>query len=148
MSISIRITADTISPGLARAIRSTNNPRPILEAMGLQLAAITKRAFTDPALRASAWAPRKGGGSHQLLRKSGALWHSPRISELTNSSVSVGSDRIYAAIQQFGSSKKSGRGSGIPARPFFPFKARAMTPIARQKIERIARAKIAAMLHS
>lgn len=26
----------------------------------------------------------------------------------------------YSAIQQFGSKKSSGRGSGIPARPFFP----------------------------
>ena len=147
MSVQIRITSDSISPRLARAIRGTSNPRSIMEAMGLQLVAITKGAFSNPALRASAWAQRKSQkGTHQLLRKSGALWQSIRISELSADSVTVGSDRIYAAIQQLGSAKKSGRGSGIPARPFFPFVNSEMTPLAKQKIEQIARAKIAAML--
>lgn len=162
MSVQIRITTDSISPSLARAIRATSNAQPILEAMGLQLAAITKRAFTDPALRAAPWAARKSGGDHQLLRKSGALWQSIRISELTSKSVTVGSDRIYAAMHQFGGTIRPKNGKAlvftiggkkvfagkvtIPARPFFPFKGGEMTPLAKQKIEQIARAKIAAML--
>ena len=35
-----------------------------------------------------------------------------------NKRVEFGSARVYAAHHQFGSNKSSGRGSGVPARPF------------------------------
>jgi phage gpG-like protein len=48
----------------------------------------------------------------------------------TNDLVIIGSDRPYAATQQFG------RG-GIPARPFLPFyKSGQMTALGRQRVER------------
>ncbi len=117
--------------------------KPLLEAMGLEMVSITKRAFTDESLRAAAWPPRKSGGDHSLLRKSGALWQSIRISGITNNEVTVSSDRIYAAIQQLGSRKEKGRGSGIPPRPFFPFdKSGNMTPKARALIESVLKVAI------
>src|SRR4051794_28845950 len=118
MSFSVH---DGITPELARKARRIADKKPILEAMGLQLVSITKRSFSDASLRPKAWPPRKSGGTHSLLRKSGSLWQSIRITQTTGESVTVGSDRVYAAIQQFGSRKQKGRGSGIPARPFFPF---------------------------
>ncbi len=137
---------DRITPGLANAARGVKDKKPILEAMGLELVSITKRAFSDESLRARPWPPRKKPAPHRLLRKSGALWQSISISALSNESVTVGSDRVYAAIQQLGSRKTSGRGSGIPARPFFPFIGQSqMTPIAKQKIRAVAMAKLRAI---
>jgi len=155
MSVSIRITHDSISPGLARIIRQAKNPHPVLEAMGLQLASITQRAFDNPSLRASPWAAlkpktiaekRKHGKSDVILKRSTELVKSFRV-VVSGRSVTVGTNKIYAAIQQMGSAKKSGRGSGIPPRPFLPFREGEMTPLAKAKIEAIARAKVAAMLH-
>jgi phage gpG-like protein len=81
-----------------------------------------------------------------MLRKSGTLWKSIRITEKNNSTVTVGSDRAYAAVHQLGSKKKTGRGSGIPARPFFPVLDGKLTAIARKKIDDVARAKVAHLL--
>lgn len=144
MSFSVR---DGITPGLAAAAAKIRDRKPILEAMGLQLVSLTKRAFADESLRAAAWAARKKPAAHSLLRKSGALWQSIRITELTNDHVTAGTDRVYGAHQQFGSAKSSGRGSGIPPRPFFPFVGQGpMTALAQEKIRKVALAKIASLL--
>lgn len=183
MSIEIR---DRISPELARLAKKVSDRKPVLEAMGQALVSMTKRAFTDESLRPSSWPARKnthfeertsktgkkskrvigdetGEEEHNLLRKSGALWQSIRIAKVTNSTVTVGSDRRYAAVQQFGATirpknkkflvftlggkKVFAKKVTIPARPFFPFsKAGEMTPVAKQKIEAVVRAKIKAML--
>lgn len=117
MSVQIQIARDTVSPDLAKKFRAMEDPRPHLEAMGLALVSLTKRAFTDSSLRPSTWATKKDG-TPASLRKTGMLWQSIRITALNASSVTVGSDRAYAAAHQLGSKKR-----GIPARPFFPFTA-------------------------
>jgi phage gpG-like protein len=74
-----------------------------------------------------------------LLRKSGALVQSIRITQVGTNSVTVGSDRPYAAVHQFGSKKPKGRGGGIPARPFFPVDRQGnFTALAARKIEAAA----------
>lgn len=145
MSLQIK---DGISPGLKSAAAKIADKKPLHEAMGLTIVSRTKRAFTDESLRPAPWAARNPPtGTWSLLRKSGALWQSIRITEVTNDHVTVGSDRKYAAVHQFGSSKKSGRGSGIPARPFFPFtKEKKLTPEATTAVERVLKAKISAIL--
>jgi phage gpG-like protein len=146
MSFAVR---DGITPGLAAAAAKIRDRKPILEAMGLQLVSITKRAFSDDSLRAAAWPARKKPAPHNLLRKSGAMWQSIRIAEITNDHVTAGSDRVYAAIQQLGSAKSSGRGSGVLPRPFFPFaKDGRMTATAEDKVRKIALAKIASLLRA
>jgi phage gpG-like protein len=128
---------DSITPGLVRCARQVGDRKPILEAMGVQLVSLTKRAFSDSSLRPSAWPARTSGGTNSLLRKSGALWQSIRITELTNNSVTVGTDRVYAAIHQLGGKITAKPGKRLvfslngkkifakeikmPARPFFPF---------------------------
>ena len=72
MSLQIRIRSNTISPGLAKAAAAIKDKRPIVEAMGLQLAGITKRAFNDSALRVASW-PAKGTGEPSRLKEKGAL---------------------------------------------------------------------------
>lgn len=161
MSLQIR---DKLSPSLAKKAAAIKDRKPILEAMGLQLVSITKRSFSDAALRASAWPARTSGGSHSLLRKSGALWQSIRITETTNDHVTVGTDRIYGAVQQLGAvivpkaapalkfqlpggKWVSAKKVTIPARPFFPFnKDGQMTAIALDKIRKVALAKIASLV--
>ncbi len=93
-------------------------------------------------MRPTPWPLRKKPAPHALLRKSGALWHSIHITALTGDQVTVGSDRVYAAIQQLG-------GRGIPPRPFFPFfEDGRMTPTAQDKIHKIALAKLASLLRN
>lgn len=113
---------NSISPNLARLIVKVKDRRPVLEAMGQQLVTITKKAFNDASLRASAWPGRASDARHigynakgqrinkntgkvegkPLLKKTGALWQSIRITAVAPESVTVGSDRPYAAIHQFG----------------------------------------------
>jgi phage gpG-like protein len=166
---------DRISPGLASLARDVRDKKPILEAMGLQLVSVTKRAFNDESLRPSGWAPLSrstilsktlAGKSLAVLKRNGLLFRSIRVSELSNDKVQVGTDRPYAAYHQFGTRPhviraktakglfwpgakhpvKSVNNPGVPARPFFPFVGGEMTPGARRKIEAVGRAKIASIL--
>jgi phage gpG-like protein len=151
---------DTISPALKKAAAGIADKRPILEAMGLQLTSLTIRAFNEPKLRAAPWA-NKSDGSVATLRKNQVLVHSIRIVALTSSSVTVGTDRVYAAIHQLGGVIRPKNGGllvfnvggrtifakkvTIPARPFFPFIGDQMTQLAQDRIRKIAEAKIAAL---
>lgn len=167
--VGFNIRTDGISPALAKLTKHMKDRRPILEAMGLELVSITQRAFSDEGLRPKAWPPRKGTRvemrrnkigreikvvvntkgvmEHPLLIKSGTMRRSIEIKRLTGDLVMVGTDRAYAAVQQFGSRKKSGRGSGIPARPFFPFIGIGrMTDFAKRRIVEVAWRKARLML--
>ncbi|MDZ4815172.1 MAG: phage virion morphogenesis protein [Verrucomicrobiota bacterium] len=122
-----------ITPGLLRLKGAPTTP--ILEAMGLQLVSITKRAFNSAELRPSPWAPvKKKTGAP--LKRSGALWQSIRIVDVNEKTVTVGTDRPYAAYHQFGTKH-------IPARPFFPFDASGkITPRALDLLRKVAAKRI------
>jgi phage gpG-like protein len=129
IQISLHVKTDTMTPHLRAALSRVKNKRPVMEAMGLALVGITKRAFTDASLRAAGWPPKKDGKA-ATLRLTGTMWRSVRITQLTDRRVVVGSDRKYAAVHQLGGRKmkpaakgkrKGGGRGGIPARPFFPF---------------------------
>jgi phage gpG-like protein len=154
---------DTITPSLARLAAGVKNKKPILEAMGTQLESLTKRAFNEPSLRPIAW-KNKWDGSPATLRKNQLLVRSIRVTALTNDSVTVASDRIYAAIQQLGGTIRPKNGKALvfmlggrkifakqvtlPPRPFFPFINGRMTPGAQDKIRRVGEAKIAGLVKS
>jgi phage gpG-like protein len=161
--INARISADTITPDLIQRIRAFKNRRPILEAMGAAIVSVATLAFRQSALRPATWQPTRKGGKAPLY-DTGALKHSIRVITATNDSVTVGSDRPYAAAQQFGSRPyvikprqakalfwpgaghpvKSVNHPGLPPRPFFPFSAGGqITPEASRRIQSAARAKIA-----
>lgn len=152
---------DTISPALARLARGVQDKKPILEAMGLQLVSLTQRAFNEAALRPAPW-PAKRDGTPATLRKNQVLVRSIRITEITTDSVTVATDRPYAAIHQRGGVIKPKRPDGVlvfeiggkkifakrvvmPARPFFPFVGDRMTDSAQAKIRRVAEEKIASL---
>jgi phage gpG-like protein len=135
MSLSIR---DTLTPALNRRAAKIKDRRPVLEAMGLEFVSLAKRAFVDQTLRPAPWAKKKDG-SPATLRKSGALFQSIRVAEVTNSTVTAASDRAYAAIHQFG-------GEHMPARPYFPILNGKLTDVARHRIDAVAAAKIKNLL--
>ncbi len=155
MSIQIQLAKDEITPALNKVLRGINGGKGIMEAAGTQLVGITKRAFRDTSLRQSAWAPKSDGSPSNLIAK-GMLVSSIRITDVGADSVTIGSDRKYAAIHQFGGIIKAKPGSRlafsiggkkvfaqqvkIPARPFFPFnKAGELVPFAARKVEAIVR---------
>lgn len=149
MSIQIR---DLLIPGFKKA--SALDKRAILEAVGTQLVSISKRSFNEPALRAAPWAPLKpatiaakirAGKSTAILKRDVVLARSWAITSLTNSSVTVATDRLYAPYHQFGAPSR-----GIPARPMLPFiggpEDAKLAPWAREKLTRIAQAKLNSLL--
>ncbi|NQT91948.1 MAG: phage virion morphogenesis protein [Lentisphaerae bacterium] len=155
---------DGITPSLKSKIRRLENRRPVLKAMGGAVVSLAKSAFTDPGVRPLPWPPRKkktsGGGrdrrgrfvgrGHALLIKSTELRKSLYAGEVTNTSIVVGSPKVYAPVHQFGSRKKTGRGSNIPPRPFFPTIGKPpnarLTPRAGRAVRNAARRQVNAAL--
>ena len=143
MTPHVKIT-DGISPALAKKIRAAKDPRPILQAMGLQLLSLTQDSFNTPAVRAAPW-PAKKDGTPATLRRSQSLFKAWRLGPVTKTGVTVTNSRPYAAIHQLGGQTKphvivpkrkkalswpgaknpvkkvNHPGSKIPARPMLPF---------------------------
>ena len=108
---------------LARAQRKA------LSAIGAHVASEATRAFREPSLRPSPWAPRKDRkAKHPLLIKSGALRQSISWRITAPDTVQIGSDKKYASYHQHGT-------KNMPARPFFPIdKSGRLTPRMMRKI--------------
>ncbi len=162
MQISVT-TRDAITPEMRRLFAASNDKVGIHTAIAMDLQSLAKRAFTDSALRPSAW-PNKSDGSAATLRKSGTLAKSIRVLASANAATIV-SDRAYAAIHQLGGKTKAhvirprnGQalktpygvfkkvnhpGSKIPARPYMPFHRDGRpTALALQRIARIVSKKL------
>lgn len=130
MKITLTKTRDGITPSLRASLKRAEAPQKALEAMGLVVVSMAKRAFTMPSFRPAPWAPlrpktiqqkKQAGRSDKPLQRTGTLAKSPRVIRATRTTVTVGSDRkagglSLAAIHQLGAPKAS-----IPERPFFPF---------------------------
>ena len=155
MTISMLKARDAITPALKAKLKKAQNPQKALEAMGLAVVSIARRAFTAEQFRPAGWAAlkpatiqakKKAGRSEKPLQRTGTLAKSPRVMAVTRTTVTVGSDRkagahSLAAIHQLGT--KDGR---IPARPFFPFdKQGRPTARARKNILAAATAATAAL---
>ena len=135
--LAFTITRDAISPALA-LLGGDALSRHILQGALSIIVADAQRAFDEPSLRPSTWLPRKarkGDNGHPLMILSGDL-RKGLFSQLTGSDSGVfGSPQIYAATQQLGSAKPTGRGGGIPPRPFFPVLADHLTDAVTSKID-------------
>lgn len=142
------VLKDTLSPALHKMLERMRNRAPLMSAIGQRAISRAKDAFTDASIRPSPW-PAKKTGQPATLYKTGALKQSPRLVAVDGNSVTVGSDRPYAAIHQLGGrtsphtiKPKNGKallwmangqahfaksvkhpGSLIPARPYFPMNA-------------------------
>jgi hypothetical protein len=143
-SFLFRKNSDQISPDIARKLKAAQDGRPALQAAGLVIESLAKRAFKEPALRPSAWAPlspatlkekQSKRKSLSVLIRDAILIRSPRITALTGSSVTIGTDRPYAVYHQ--------AGKGRMYRPFFPIdKNGNLTPLGRNRVEAALRKKL------
>lgn len=162
MSFSVRILKDELTPAAVSLKAGLSNLRPVLEAVGLEMVSITQQSFFDESQRAAPWAPKWGGAPSNLV-ESGTLRRSIRIVNIGGTTVIVGTDRIYAAIHQFGGIIRAKDGGKLrfktptgwvtvskvtmPPRPFFPFTpAGSLTSNAQEKIGAVLDKSIRAYL--
>lgn len=109
------VKSDSVSPDLRRLVAMGGNMGPLMQAIGVGVVSLAKRAFNDASLRPSVWANKKDGTA-ATLKKDAVLWRSIRVVSAEAARVMVGSDRPYAAIHQLG-----GKTRPMPARPYMPF---------------------------
>lgn len=125
-------TTDTLTPSLRRSIAAAKDVRPHLNVLGQVAVQLTKRAFRDSSARPKPWRA-KIDGTRATLIKTTTLSRSPRIVRVGRDTVTIGSDRRYAAIHQLGGKIRPRKAKAlrignlfrasakIPARPYFPF---------------------------
>lgn len=132
-AISFDLKLDAVSPKLEKLAGKDLQDRCLMAAATV-ISSLAQRAFDEPNLRPAPWPDRKRAYSHPLLIKSGTLRQSIHIEKQGSGVVKIGTPVIYGAIHQLGSKKSKGRGSGIPARPFFPVLDDQLTGNARTMI--------------
>jgi len=118
MGLSVR---DNISPEMRKLLKKVQDKRPVLEAGGAALEAMSVQSFRNASIRLVEWEElaestlKAKRGKGNTLIDSGSLWHS--LGHVTRASeVEIGTDRFYAPYLQ------EGTGS-MPARPFIPVSA-------------------------
>lgn len=129
-AISLVIRSDKITPHLA-ALSSDDLMRRCTLAAATAIAGLATRAFDEPSLRPTAWAPRskRSKGKHPLLIKSGNMRQGIHAKSLGADTAQVGTPVIYGAAQQLGYKPRN-----LPARPFFPVLADQLTGVANDEI--------------
>ena len=146
--IDIRIDDAELQEALRRLLEAGENMAPAMPAIASHLASSVEESFELEASDDTVWPPlkpatvrqrqRKGyGGEHPKLQRSGALRRSI-LSQVDETSATVGSGLIYAATHQFGSGAD---GRNIPARPFLAlhdWHRDAIVEEIRQHLERAA----------
>jgi phage virion morphogenesis protein len=137
--IEIELKDDAVVAALARLDAGLRDPRPLMQEIGELLVESTKDRFkAGTAPDGSAWAPKTQATRDAYARRGERvderpLWGPSRMlasqifPRATSDRVEVGSNRIYAAVMQFGAAQgafgRNARGSpipwgDIPARPF------------------------------
>ncbi len=139
MSAAFQLTVKGLAGVEALLMRLNDPPMDdFLDAVGALVVSQTQSRLADEKAgpKGEAWlelnpaykARKKGSGG--LLQLEGDLVNS--ITHLVHSGgVEVGSNLVYAAHHQYGSEKESGRGSGVPARPYLGVSAENMDEIER-----------------
>lgn len=144
MQATLKITRDTVSRDLLKKLKAAADPKLALEAAGLVIVQRAVRAFDDPGVRPAPWqalaastlaSKAKVGKSNAILKRDGVLWRSIRVTGLTKSNVTIGTDRFYAKFHQMGTKR-------MAARPFFPFDAKGLVPEASRRVEAALRSRM------
>ncbi|HEY8898877.1 MAG TPA: phage virion morphogenesis protein [Chthoniobacterales bacterium] len=140
----LRRDSDQISPDIVRKLKAAKDAAPALQAAGLVIESLAKRAFRESAVRPAPWASlspatikdkARRRKSLAVLIRDAVLARSPRITSLSNRAVTIGTDRSYAVYHQ--------AGKGRMYRPFFPFDTRGrLTPLGRDRVEAALRRKL------
>lgn len=136
-AIALEIKLDEITPSL-QALDDPRLKTRVLQAAGTVITSLAQRAFDEPQLRPTPWPARKLPAPHPLLIKSGNLRQSIHMQIQGGESVKIGTPVVYGAIHQLGSAKQTGRGSGVPARPYIPIWRDQLTGQAKEMITEAA----------
>lgn len=124
--IHIQLNADQALRGLHRTAENLQQGRKLYGILGEALRAIHKERFEkeQKSPEGEKWKPlspqyqaNKRKNANKILIRDGNLKNLLRY-QTNDKGVVFGSDRKYARLHQYGSNKTSGRGSGIPARPW------------------------------
>lgn len=124
--IQIRLDADGAIRSLAQTAENLQQGKKLYGVLGEALRTIHKQRFEkeQASPEGEKWQPlspkyraKKKRNADKVLIKDGYLKNLLRY-QADDNGVVFGSDRKYARLHQFGSNKASGRGSGIPARPW------------------------------
>lgn len=124
--IQIRLDADGAIRSLAQTAENLQQGKKLYGVLGEALRTIHKQRFEkeQASPEGEKWQPlspkyraKKKRNADKVLIKDGHLKNLLRY-QADDNGVVFGSDRKYARLHQFGSNKASGRGSGIPARPW------------------------------
>lgn len=124
--IQIRLDADGAIRSLAQTAESLQQGKKLYGMLGEALRTIHKQRFEkeQASPEGEKWQPlspkyrvKKKRNADKVLIRDGYLKNLLRY-QADDNGVVFGSDRKYARLHQFGSNKASGRGSGIPARPW------------------------------
>lgn len=132
MDYQIEIDDESILRRLGYLLRATNDLTPLMEAIAGVLSGEAKQAFEEErSPKGDGWAElsevtvalreKSGHVPINILQRSGRLAESISA-QVTPNSVTVGTNVIYAAVQQFGATKRKFKGvapwGDIPPRPF------------------------------
>lgn len=125
MSVSLSLEIDDdVSEQLAAMMRRVADVEPVLDEIGgSQAAEVQNRFETQRGPDGAAWRGlseltlAKRGGRARTLRDTGALYDS-QVHQVSDRTVSVGTNSVYGAIHQFGGQAGRGRKVTIPARPY------------------------------
>ncbi|EXI62221.1 hypothetical protein MHD_10245 [Mannheimia granulomatis] len=124
--IQIRLDTDGAIRSLAQTATNLQQGKKLYGVLGEALRTIHKQRFEkeQASPEGEKWQPlspkyraRKKRNADKVLIKDGYLKDLLRY-QTNDKGVVFGSDRKYARLHQFGSNKASGRGSGVPARPW------------------------------
>jgi len=153
MSFSITLSKNDISADIASKIGKAQSPK-MNRDIGNGVVGLAKESFNDASKRPAPWKAKSDGSASTLKSREATLWRSLRVVSTTKTSVRIGSDRVYAAIHQFGGTIRPKKAGGrlvftvggkkvfaksvtIPARPYFPVINGQLTPLAQQRIKDI-----------
>ena len=101
MGIRVEIDDRNLQVELAERIAKLQDMRPLMTLIGQAMVERNRLRFDrQVSPDGERWAPTKRGG--QILRKSGILFSSLLVGEVTNSSVEIGTNVPYAAALHFG----------------------------------------------
>lgn len=128
---------DEVKRKLTKLSSRLENMTPVMRSIGEEIKHEIDQAFeNERSPFGLPWRVRKAVGKNwdhnnkrKLLYLKGNLSQYWNV-QATQSEVSVGTNKAkeYGAVHQWGSNKTSGRGSGIPARPFLPIDSHHQLP--------------------
>jgi phage virion morphogenesis protein len=123
-ALGLTIDDKQLQQSISAIIKRMGSPEPALEIIGATVKASVQRNF-EVGGRPEGWEPlspatmaqKKGGGVLVQQGYAGGLLGSINVA-VDKDQVRIGTNKIYAAIHQFGGKAGPGRKVSIPARPF------------------------------